>query len=110
MKKAIPKVIPFKGRKRYSRILGGVPQTHGMKSGYVVLGPGEEVGEHTTGPREEIIVILSGNACVVWGERGRRLAARKNSVVYMPPETRHNVINSSRRAALRYIYAVSPVT
>ena len=42
-------------------LLRGVPQTAGMRSGFVRLKPGDAVGWHTTGKNEESLVILHGN-------------------------------------------------
>jgi len=109
MKNIKPRIIAFRGNKKFTRLLAGEPQTCGMRSGYVELKPGEEVGEHITGHREEAIIILSGKAQVLWGKSGRALAG-KNTLVYMPPEILHNVVNKSRRAILRYVYVVSPAT
>ena len=56
------KVVELKSEDKYQRLLGGAPDTCGMKSGNVLLRPGEEVGEHSTEEKEEAILILSGEA------------------------------------------------
>lgn len=77
-----------------------------FKSGIVVLRPGEGVGAHNTGPREEVLVILSGSASVE--ANGERLEpAPAGSVVYLPAQTTHNVVNRGAEE-LRYVYVVSP--
>jgi hypothetical protein len=43
----VPFNLRLRGNKRYQSLLAGPPQTRGMRSGYVVLRPGESVGEHT---------------------------------------------------------------
>ncbi|HOU36874.1 MAG TPA: cupin domain-containing protein, partial [Candidatus Omnitrophota bacterium] len=58
-------IIPFDGDQRYLRLLGGIPQTRGMRSGYVVLQPGESVGEHSTQDKEEAVIVLEGSVQVV---------------------------------------------
>ncbi len=76
-----------------------------MKSGMVNLDAGEEVGEHNTKEKEEIIIVLEGMATVeidgqVFSEVG------KGSVAYLPSQTCHNVKNRTN-SKLRYIYIVS---
>ncbi len=102
-----PKIVKLEGREAYQRLLGGVPETLGMKSGHVTLAPGVSVGEHSTGPKEEAIIILRGK-----GElscNGEVLAtAGENTLIYIPPETAHDVKNTGP-GILKYVYVVSPV-
>jgi len=44
----------------YTRLLGGPPQSVSMRSGKVILQPGETVGLHSTNEKEEFIIILDG--------------------------------------------------
>jgi mannose-6-phosphate isomerase-like protein (cupin superfamily) len=87
-------------------LLKGMPQTAGMRSGYVRLKPGETVGWHTTGKNEESLVILTGR-----GEaRLDGLPARAFSapaLVYIPPALKHNVANTGQ-GILEYVYVVAP--
>ena len=106
MKGFKPLVIKLEGSGRYRRILGGPPQTSGMRSGYVNLRPGESVGEHSTESREEAIVILNGKAQIDFG-RDCRFSASADSIVYVPVHTAHNVKNTGS-GILRYLYIVSP--
>ena len=88
-------------------LLEGVPQTAGMRSGYVRLKPGDTVGWHTTGKNEEALVILSGHGeARVEGQQARPFAAP--SEVYIPPATKHNVANTGN-TILEYVYVVAPV-
>jgi quercetin dioxygenase-like cupin family protein len=87
--------------------LAGAPETKGMKSGYVVLQPGESVGAHSTGAKEEAIIILEG-ALQVFVDGNPVLTAEKDRVVYIPPETPHDMKNIGTGVA-RYVYVVSPV-
>ena len=80
-------------------------QTAMLKSGLVTLKPGEEVGEHTTDSREEVIVFLEGSGEVETDRNGRK-AVKAGQAAYNPPETRHNVINTGE-SDLRYIYIVT---
>lgn len=97
---------PLKEKRGFQRLLKGLPQTSGMKSGQVILAPGEEVGWHDTGGREEALLILEGTASVY---RLRSvIKAGALSMVYIPAHTPHNVRNRGR-SRLRYVYIVSPV-
>jgi len=102
-----PKIIKLEGQDRYQRLLGGVPDTKGMKSGNMTLNPGESVGEHSTGSKEEAIIILKGKAEISISGRDP-LTAEESSLVYIPPETEHDVKNVGMEV-LRYVYVVSPV-
>lgn len=88
-------------------LMGDEPSTAGFRSGQVILQPGESIGEHATRNKEEVIVIFEGRA-EISSERGPSLIADKESVSYIPPETKHNVKNVGS-TVLRYIYLVSPV-
>lgn len=50
-----------------------------LKAGRIVLLPGEDVGEHTTEKKEEILIVLRGTATLLKG---------KNSVTLKEHETR----------------------
>jgi len=91
----------------FQRLLSGCPQTCGMKSGYVLLGAGDSVGEHATDSKEEVIIILSGKAQVMYA-RGGLLTAGAKSIVYIPSQTRHDVKNIGRDV-LEYVYITAPV-
>ena len=88
-------------------LLEGAPQTAGMRSGFVRLKPGESVGWHTTGKNEETLVIVHGGGeARIEGEEARAFTAPR--LVYIPPATRHNVVNTGDRP-LEYVYVVAPV-
>ena len=44
----------------YQPILKGPPDSATMRSGLVVLFPGDDVGEHSTENCEEIVIVLEG--------------------------------------------------
>ena len=67
-------------------LLAGPPQTAGMRSGVVVLAAGESVGQHTTGLREEVIVVLEGRG-EVRVEGVGPLAVEAGMAAYVPPAT-----------------------
>jgi len=89
----------------YQRILNGPPETMTMRSGYVVLQPGNSVGRHSTETFEEMIVIIDGEGEMVLGD-GTVLLLKPYSVAYCPPATEHDVRNTGS-GALRYLYVVS---
>lgn len=75
-----------------------------MKSGLVVLAPGEEVGEHVTEAREELIIFLKGKAEVF--SESEKSEVEAPAAVYIEPEKKHNVINAGE-GELRYVYTVA---
>lgn len=102
-----PLVIKLESSDKYLRLLGGQPQTTGMRSGLVSLKPGEEIGEHSTENREESLIILSGEAQIFCAGHPA-FTASAASLVYIPPHTAHNVKNPGK-GQLKYVYIVSPV-
>ncbi len=87
-------------------LLRGVPQTAGMRSGFVRLKSGETVGWHTTGGNEESLVILHGRGeARIEGRAAQPFIAPE--LVYIPPVTRHNVANTGSEL-LEYVYVVAP--
>jgi len=82
------------------------PFSVGMRSGSVVLEPGESVGEHKTEKREEAIIVLKGAATIVC--EGETFGVRERQLAYIPPECLHNVFNKSSET-LEYVYVVAPV-
>ena len=86
-------------------MLRGVPQTAGMRSGFVSLKTGETVGWHTTGKNEESLVILHGSGeARIEGQPARAFTAP--ALVYIPPATGHNVANTGTEL-LEYVYVVA---
>jgi mannose-6-phosphate isomerase-like protein (cupin superfamily) len=76
-------------------------ETNLLKAGFVVLKSGEEIGEHINQDREEILIVLSGNATVVCEGEKRDIGA--GFLVYMPENSKHNVRNRGN-GLLKYIY------
>ena len=62
MGKLKPLVIKLSGDEKYQRLLSGRPETAGFRSGLVNLKPKEEIGQHSTKEKEEVLVILNGKA------------------------------------------------
>ncbi len=101
-------VVDLNEKHEYQRLLAGSPQTCGMRSGRVYLAPGEECGEHSTKEREELLVFLSGEGLALI-EDAESFAVGKGKVSYIPPNTLHNIKNTSTEPLI-YIYCVAPVT
>ncbi len=106
-KKFKPLIIKLEGNARYRRLLKGRPQTSGLRSGLVNLKRGQEVGEHTTSAKEELVLVLSGKAEISFSGYPA-LTTQANSLVYIPAHTRHNVSNIGK-GMLRYVYMVAPL-
>jgi len=91
--------------KDYLQLLTGPPDSVTMRSGRVTLAPGKSIGRHSTGANEEILVILEGQ-----GEMrisgGTTLNLTRSVVAYCPPNTEHDVYNTSS-SVLRYVYVVA---
>ena len=82
----------------YRRLLSGPPVTSAMKAGAVELG---------TEGREECVVVLEGEGRFLLAG-GAELPLRAGTLVYCPPETTHNVLNTGQ-VPLRYVYIVAKV-
>ena len=99
------KILCLKNIKKYKKFLKREKDSIRYSSGIVVLKKGEEVGEHKTDNVEEIIVVLEGEATIfIEGKKYKKL--KSSSVVYIPPDVIHNVVNNSSRV-LKYIYITS---
>ncbi len=107
MEKLKPLSVKTSGSQKYLRLLAGKPSTAGMKSGYVILKPGEAVGDHVTEAREEAVLVLEGEASV-YIDGVFAFCAGQETLVYVPPETRHDIKNNGA-GTLRYVYIVTPV-
>jgi len=79
------------------------PLTRKLKSGRVRLSPGEDVGEHTTEKREEVIVVLKGRATL--DIEGRSIVLKEGDAHYIEEGKIHNILNKTNRE-VEYIYVV----
>ena len=102
--------MQLKGRQRFLRLLGDSKKSKGLRSGLVTLKSKEEVGEHDTGPSEEVILVISGTGAIKYKDKSDShfciIKVKKNSFVYIPPKTPHNVINVGK-SLLRYLYTAA---
>ena len=101
-------IIDLKDAAEYQQLLGGKPQTCGMRSGRVYLQPGESCGRHSTKAHEELLIFLSGKGMTLIGEEETPFEVSKGKVCYIPPHTIHNNKNTGTEP-LVYIYCVVPV-
>lgn len=74
-----------------------------LRSGYVMLEPGNDVGEHKTEDGEELILIVDGKAEIMIN--GQREIVESPCVSLIPAKTIHNVKNIST-TLLKYVYVV----
>jgi len=101
-----PKAISIKMEgKEYVRLLGGPPESVLMRAGAVALPPGKTVGKHNTESYEELVVVLEGQGEMLLKD-GKPLGMRIGTVLYCPPDTKHDVKNTGS-SVLRYIYVVA---
>lgn len=84
-------------------MLVSLSDSHQLRSGYVLLEPGKEVGEHKTEGGEEILVVMDGTAEILCG--GKAETVRAPAAVLIPAYTIHNVKNKSQDL-LKYVYVV----
>jgi quercetin dioxygenase-like cupin family protein len=80
----------------------------GLRAGSVRLAPGGLMPWHSTGDREELILVLAGRIEVHAKRAGRRRtsAVPKGRCLFLPSRTEHAVLNRSRRPA-RYVYVTA---
>ena len=103
-----PFVVDLNDEPEFQRLLGGEPQTCGMKAGRVYLASGESCGRHNTEEKEEMLIFLSGRGVVLIGEqRPAAYEVGQRKVFYIPPQTTHDVKNTATEPLI-YIYCVAP--
>jgi quercetin dioxygenase-like cupin family protein len=87
----------------YTRIIRP-PQSKALKSGRVILRPGEEVGEHITEKREELIIVIKGKAAIIKQEKEYEIGI--GETFFIEKNIKHNIINKSD-FELEYLFVVS---
>jgi mannose-6-phosphate isomerase-like protein (cupin superfamily) len=85
-------------------ILVSPPQSRRLKSAKITLSPGEEIGEHITENREEIILVLRGEGILI--DEGICIPLKGGHVHHIKQNSKHNVKNTSSKD-LEYVYVVS---
>lgn len=90
-------------KERYARLFSKKDgSAASFRSGRVILMPGENVGCHSTEASEEILIILEGIGKLLLGV-AEEVDIEKDSAVYIPPQTLHDVKNTGKEA-LRYVF------
>jgi len=100
-----PKIVKLKSGSKYQRLFSRDSGTRGIKSSHVTLKEGEEIGEHSTNDLEEALVILKGKGLLLINSE-EEFDFEDNSVLYIPPDTIHNVKNTGS-GVLEYIFITS---
>jgi mannose-6-phosphate isomerase-like protein (cupin superfamily) len=103
-----PFVFPLPSDGNGSLSLMKPPRTSNLRSGFVRLEPGRDVGLHSTVGNEEMIVVLEGRGALECEGCGN-LDIAGGLVAYVPPHTCHNVVNRGT-GPLAYIYVVTRST
>ncbi len=98
-------VLEINNEHNYQRLIPGVPQSCGMKSGRVWLAPGADCGQHSTEGNEEQLVFLAGQGTALIGNDKFPVGAGK--ICYIPPRTPHNIFNTGTEPLI-YIFCVAP--
>jgi len=99
------KLIKLESTEKYQRLVSKELGSCGIKSGHVILKPGENVGEHTTNDREEVIIVLKGKGEAIIG-KDEIFNIESNIVLYIPPKTLHDIKNTGSHP-LEYIFVTS---
>lgn len=97
-------------------------RTHGLRAGSVTLRPHEAMDWHSTGDREELLILLAGRVQVEVEARPggsarragasariTRVALSVGQCAFIPSEIPHRVLNRSRTAA-HYLYVTAPTS
>jgi len=93
--------------KDYLPILTGPPESVAMESGLVILAPNRSVGKHSTKEHEELLIVLEGEGQMIFSD-GSTLPVKRNTALYCPPRTEHDVKNTGS-VPLRYVYVAAEV-
>ncbi|MBI3190482.1 cupin domain-containing protein [archaeon] len=80
------------------------PESKALKCGRVCLKPGEEIGEHRTDSREEVIIVLKGSGILI--KEKFKIKIKQGEIYYIEENKCHNIKNNSNEH-LEYVFAVS---
>ncbi|TFG47913.1 MAG: cupin domain-containing protein [Candidatus Brocadiia bacterium] len=100
-------VVELSDKAEYQRLIAGSPDTYGLKSGRVYLEAGKDCGEHGTEEKEEMLIFLAGHGQAMVG--GEVFEVGDGKVCYIPPRTKHNIINTGDEPLI-YIFCVVPLS
>jgi len=99
-----PFVKTLDSARKFKRLFGNSRKKKGLCSGFIILKRGKSIGIHSTGKREEIIIVLEGKAQVSIADK--HFILKNGMVLYIPPNTLHNVKNIDARL-LKYLYVTA---
>lgn len=100
-----PKLVKLGSTEKYQRLISKDLGSFGIKSGHVTLKPGENIGEHSTSEREEIIIILRGEGKAIV-DKNKIFTIKADHVLYIPPQTTHDIKNLGKEN-LGYVFVTS---
>lgn len=96
----------LEGKEKYTRLFSKKDGSAiSLRSGCVVLKPGENVGEHSTETEEELLIILAGKGKLLLG-KSAEVELEKDSAAYIPPRTIHDVKNTGK-VNLKYVFVAA---
>ncbi|MDP6686098.1 MAG: cupin domain-containing protein [Candidatus Omnitrophota bacterium] len=98
------KLVKLLSGSKYQRLLSKESGTKNIKAGHVILQPAESIGTHSTGEREEVLVVLKGKGKAAINKE--TIDIESDNVLYIPPETQHDIKNTGPHI-LEYIFIVS---
>ena len=104
--KLVPGKLKLNSKEKYTRLFSAkYGSALSLNSGCVILSKGKDVGGHDTKTREEVIIILEGSGELLLRNK-RKIVFKKGSVLYVPPDTMHNVKNTGVKG-LKYVFVTA---
>ncbi len=100
------RLVRLESTERYQRLISKDSGSSGVKAGHVILKSGENVGSHSTGEREEVIIVLKGRGETRIG-KANILKIEENTMLYIQSGTDHDIKNTGT-GDLEYIFVTSP--
>lgn len=106
--KLIPKSIRLDAKERYTRLFSTKNgDAMSFRSGCVILKENENIGEHNTGDSEEILIIVEGKG-ELYINKSEKWDFEKDTALYIPPNTIHDVRNRGR-GSLKYVFVACSI-
>lgn len=99
------KPVKLESKEKYQRLLSRDSGTCGIKAGHVILAPNENIGIHSTGEREELVIVLKGIGEARIGDN-ETVNIKEKEVLYIPPRTEHDIKNTGP-GSLDYIFVTA---
>jgi mannose-6-phosphate isomerase-like protein (cupin superfamily) len=80
------------------------PESKILKCGRILLKPGEEVGEHVTDKKEEVIIVLKGSGVLIKENSETEIGC--GNAYFIEEGKKHNIKNASDND-LEYVFVVA---